>query len=79
MVKIYKCPACGSWHSGVADSYEDGGGDYGDDFTPIFYCEECGHSFYGDEGFWGWEDDTDYKEYNDIEAESWGRGQGNVE
>ena len=59
MKKLYVCPHCGSEHSGIASGYEDGGGDYGDDLTPIFDCSECGQWFTGDNGFWGWEDDEE--------------------
>jgi hypothetical protein len=53
--KIYVCPNCGQEHSGVATGWEDGGGDDGEQLTPVFDCFECGSSFSADEGFWGWE------------------------
>ena len=53
--RIYKCPGCTQDHSGVATGWEDGGGDYGEQLTPVFECDECGYTFADDEGFWGWE------------------------
>jgi len=54
MQRVYKCPSCGEENDIAISGYEDGGGDYGDDLTPMFECFSCGHSFSGDEGFWGW-------------------------
>lgn len=59
MKKLYACPHCGSEHSGIASGYEDGGGDYGDDLTPIFDCTECGQWFTDDDGFIGYEEQPD--------------------
>lgn len=53
--RIYKCPYCGEEHSGVTETYEDGGGDDGEQLTAVFDCLECGSSFSEDEGMWGWE------------------------
>jgi hypothetical protein len=66
MKKLYVCPNCGQQHSGIASAWEDGGGDYGDEYTPIFDCYQCGKWFTGDEGFWGYEGQPDDNPPNDI-------------
>jgi len=40
------CPECKSENTTLA-GYEDGGGDYGDGFTEIWYCDDCGNHFDG--------------------------------
>jgi len=54
MTYLYQCPHCHSDHSGIASAWEDGGGEYGDDLTPIFDCFECGGSFTGEDGMIGY-------------------------
>lgn len=66
MRKLYVCPHCKSEHHGYPSGYEDGGGDYGDENTPIFDCNECGNWFTGDEGFIGWEGQLDNNPNDDI-------------
>ncbi len=48
MKRIIQCPKCKS--EDVAPSgYEDGGGDYGDELTPVYECFDCGYGFGIDE------------------------------
>lgn len=56
MRKLYICPYCKSWNIYLS-SYEDGGGDFGDDVTGIYECSDCGASSSEDEALWGWEID----------------------
>lgn len=60
MKKLYVCPHCQSEDVQI-DGYEDGGGDYGEDLTPVFICNDCGYGFSEDEGFWGYECEPDEK------------------
>jgi len=66
MIKVYACPYCNVEHSGVASGWEDGGGDYGEELTPIFDCEACGNWFTGDEGHIGYGGQPDDNPDDDI-------------
>ena len=65
MKKLYVCPYCNSQHIYI-DSYEDGGGAYGDDVTGVYTCEDCGMQSSEDEAFWGWEGQPDDNPKDDI-------------
>jgi len=43
-----KCSECGSMNFEDV-GYEDGGGDYGDGFTEVYKCCDCGAVNYGDD------------------------------
>jgi transposase-like protein len=58
MRKLYVCPYCQSEHIHI-DGYEDGGGDFGEDLTGVYLCEDCGMSSSEDEALWGYEDQPD--------------------
>lgn len=51
-----QCQMCHSENVWL-QSYEDGGGDYGDELTPWYECGECGSTFTQDESIQVWIDD----------------------
>lgn len=66
MKKLYVCPHCKNEYSGIESVWEYGIGDYGDEYTHIFDCDECGKWFTEDDGFWGYEGQPDDNPDDDI-------------
>jgi DNA-directed RNA polymerase subunit RPC12/RpoP len=56
--RIIQCPDCGS-EDVALNGYEDGGGDEGDELSPVYECFDCGHTFGIDETEKLYEDDEE--------------------